>query len=150
MVQMTYPCLARVRSADKFWKRRRTFKLTSHYYGRKRNCYSIAIKYCHRALAYATKARLLKKKVAKDLWETRIGAAAAELGSSYDNIVYGMSRCNIALNRKSLANLAVWEPRSFKALNKIAIARLRIDPELPKGLNDLGPAPVGVITRGML
>nr|CAG4652288.1 EOG090X0H9C [Triops cancriformis] len=150
MVQITYPCFARVKSADKFWKRRRTFKLTAHYYGRQRNCYSVAIKLCHRALAYSTRARLLKKKVAKELWETRIGATAQELGSSYEAIVYGMSRCNIALDRKSLANLAVWEPRSFKALNKVAITRLRGDPDLPKGLNNLGPAPAGVITRGML
>jgi len=59
-----------------------------------------------------------------------------------------MARCHIALDRKTLANLAIWEPRTFKSLTQIASAKLRQDPV--KGLNDIGPVPTGVITRGML
>nr|CAG4638826.1 EOG090X0H9C [Cyclestheria hislopi] len=140
--------LSRIPSADKFWKRRRILRLTAHYYGRKRNCYSIAIKYCHRALVYATKSRELKKKDMKELWEQRIEAGSQELGSSYEALVRGMARCNIVLDRKTLANLAIWEPRTFKSLVQIASAKLRQNP--PKGLDNLGPPPTGVITRGML
>nr|CAG4645226.1 EOG090X0H9C [Leptodora kindtii] len=138
----------RTPKADIFWKRRRLFKLTAHYYGRKRNCYSIAIKLCHRALAFATKGRALKKKDARELWEQRIEAGCSELGSSYEVLVRGIARCHIALDRKILANLAIWEPRTFKSLTQIAHEKLRQDP--PKGINDLGPAPKGIITRGML
>jgi large subunit ribosomal protein L20 len=101
------------------------------------------------------------------LWEQRIQAGAAEHGSSFEAIVRGLARCTISLNRKTLANLAIWEPRTFKvrylmcfdfvsilnekhsqSLTQVASAKLRQDP--PKGLQDLGPPPDGVITRGML
>jgi len=145
---LTNVLFSRAPKPDNFWKRRRLFKLTSHYYGRKRNCYSIAIRYAHRALAYATKGRKLKKNDAKELWEQRIQAGAAEFGSSYEAVVRGIARCHIALDRKTLANLAIWEPRTFKSLTQIASAKLKQDPI--KGLNDVGPSPTGVITRGML
>nr|CAG4650602.1 EOG090X0H9C [Sida crystallina] len=133
---------------DAFWRRRRLFKLTAHYYGRKRNCYSIAIRYALRALVFSTKSRKLKKKDIKELWIQRIQAGAAEHDSSYETLVSGMAKCNIALNHKTLANLAIWEPRTFQSLTQIASAKLRQEPS--KGLNDLKPPPAGVITRGML
>nr|CAH0107111.1 unnamed protein product [Daphnia galeata] len=105
----------RATKPDNFWKRRRVFKLTAHYYGRKRNCYSIAIKYLHRALAYVRKSRQLKKRDAIELWQQRISAGCRELGSSYEVLVRGMARCQIALDKKTLANLAIWEPRTFSS-----------------------------------
>nr|CAG4641319.1 EOG090X0H9C [Eulimnadia texana] len=144
----TKALLARNPKPDNFWKRRRLFKLTAHYYGRRRNCYSIAIKYCHRALVYATKARKLKKVDMKELWTQRVEAGARELGSTAEALAAGLARCSISLSMKSLSNLAIWEPRTFKALTQVASAKLRQDP--PKGLADLGPPPKGVITRGML
>lgn len=84
----------------------------------------------------------------KELWEQRIQAGAVEHGSCYESLVRGIARCNIALDRKTLANLAIWEPRTFKSLTEIASEKLKQDP--PKGLNDLGPASAGVLTRGML
>ncbi|EFX80472.1 50S ribosomal protein L20-like [Daphnia pulex] len=139
---------SRTPNADGFWKRRRVFKLTAHYYGRKRNCYSIAIRYLHRALVYVRKSRKLKKRDAVELWQQRISAGCRELGSSYEALVRGMARCQIALDRKTLANLAIWEPRTFKSLTHIAAAKLQREPI--KGLNDFSPPPAGVITRGML
>nr|CAG4647522.1 EOG090X0H9C [Megafenestra aurita] len=133
---------------DNFWKKRRVFKMTAHYHGRKRNCYSLAIRHVHRALAYATKGRQLKKLDIKELWVKRISAGCTELGSSYEALVRGMARCRIALDKKSLSDLAIWEPRTFKSLTQIAAAKLRQEPI--KGLNDIGPPPTGVITRGML
>lgn len=81
-----------------------------------------------------------------------------------------ISRCHIALDRRSVANLAIWEPRSFKvtklssvrketittglpisslkALVHIACAKLKQDSS--QGLNSLESVPAGVITRGML
>ncbi|XP_057375990.1 large ribosomal subunit protein bL20-like [Daphnia carinata] len=138
----------RAPKADNFWKRRRVFKLTAHYRGRKRNCYSIAIKHVHRALVYVKKGRQLKKKDAIELWQQRISAGCRELGSSYEALVRGMARCQIALDKKTLANLAIWEPRTFKSLTQIAAAKLRQEPI--KGLNDISPPPPGVMTRGML
>nr|CAG4645914.1 EOG090X0H9C [Lynceus sp. MCZ IZ 141354] len=149
MVNLTNSLMNRARGFDKFWKRRRVFRMTAHFYGRKRNVYSIAIKYLHRALAKSTKARQFKKRDFKELWNTRLEASTQELGSSYEGLVHGLSRCHIALNRQSLTTLAIWEPRTFKALTKIATLKVRHQP--PRGLQDIkGPLPDGIITRGML
>nr|CAG4642161.1 EOG090X0H9C [Eurycercus lamellatus] len=133
---------------DNFWKRRQIFKMTSHYYGRKRNCYSIAIRLCQRALVYSTKGRKLKKADLKELWEQRIQAGCEELGTSCEALARGLARCHIALDRRIISDLAIWEPRTFKSLTQIATAKLKQDPV--KGLNNIGLPPTGVITRGML
>nr|CAG4643598.1 EOG090X0H9C [Ilyocryptus agilis] len=148
MVWLTKVFWNRAPKPDKFWKRRQLFKMTAHYYGRKRNCYSIAIRYCHRALVFSTKGRKLKKADMRELWEQRISAGCKELGSSYEVLARGLARCHIALNRQVISNLAVWEPRTFKSLVQIAAAKIQQDGV--KGLNNFGPPPSGVITRGML
>jgi large subunit ribosomal protein L20 len=53
------------------------------------------------------------------LWQQRISAGCRELGSSYEVLVRGMARCQIALDKKTLANLAIWEPRTFKVTHKL-------------------------------
>ncbi|GBN48625.1 hypothetical protein AVEN_80159-1, partial [Araneus ventricosus] len=45
---------------DKSFKRQKILKLTAKYYGRKRNCYSIAIKFLQKALRYTTVGRKIK------------------------------------------------------------------------------------------
>ncbi|CAG2068188.1 unnamed protein product, partial [Timema podura] len=85
-----------------------------HYRGRSRNCYSIAIRNVHRALVFATQGRKLKKEDMKILWDTRITAACEEHNFTYPLLQEGLSRCNVLLNRKSLADLAAWEPRTFE------------------------------------
>nr|CAG4648358.1 EOG090X0H9C [Moina brachiata] len=147
-MHLTQVVMNRAPKPDSFWRKRRVFKMTAHYYGRKRNCYSIAIRLVHRALAFSTKSRRLKKLEIKELWQQRIEAGCRELGSSYEALVRGLGRCRIALDRKSLSNLAIWEPRTFKSLTQVAAARLRQEPI--QGLNDISPPPAGVITRGML
>lgn len=122
------------------------FSLTAHFYGRKKNCYTSAIRYVHRALQYNTLARQLKKRDLKELYDTRITAACTELGTQYTDMKSVLDNTNIALDRGILQNLAIWEPRSFRALTLVAKAK-----QAELGLNSLeGPSPAGVITRGML
>uniref|UniRef100_T1IES4 Uncharacterized protein n=1 Tax=Rhodnius prolixus TaxID=13249 RepID=T1IES4_RHOPR len=66
MVFQTVALFVRSKGPDEFWRKRRIFKLAAHFIGRRRNCYSIAIRYVHRALAYATKGRKLKKEDMKN------------------------------------------------------------------------------------
>ncbi|XP_063865137.1 large ribosomal subunit protein bL20m-like isoform X2 [Scylla paramamosain] len=143
---ITSPTLfARARGGDRFWKRRRVVSLSAHFYGRKRNCYTIAIKYVNRALRYNTLARRLRKSDVRELWTTRISAACTELGTKYPDMKIMMDDSSIALNRNMLQNLAIWEPRSFRALALLTKSRQEV------GLNSLeGPSPAGVVTRGML
>ncbi|XP_014483216.1 PREDICTED: 39S ribosomal protein L20, mitochondrial [Dinoponera quadriceps] len=127
MVFLSLPLLIRSRGPDEFWRKRKIFMLAAHHLGRRRNCYSIAIRSVQRALQYCTKGRKQKKEDMRELWEHRIQAGAQEHGINFQILKEGLSRCNIFLNRKVLAELAVWEPRSFKSLTDIACARAKQD-----------------------
>ncbi|CAO1423477.1 unnamed protein product [Diamesa tonsa] len=119
MVFTTLINFVRTRGPDEFWRKRKIFKLSAHYIGRRRNCYSIAIRNVNRALAYATKGRELKKLDMAELWTQRITAGAESHGISYTQFAEGLHQNNIQLNRKVLSELAVWEPSTFEALAKI-------------------------------
>uniref|UniRef100_A0A0A9XTS5 Large ribosomal subunit protein bL20m n=1 Tax=Lygus hesperus TaxID=30085 RepID=A0A0A9XTS5_LYGHE len=127
MVFQTVALMIRSRGPDEFWRKRKIFKLAAHYVGRRRNCYSIAIRNVHRALVYATKGRQLKKQDMVELWETRISAGSEQHGLPYKHLNEGLHRSSILLNRKTLADLAIWEPFSFKALTQIAWTKMRED-----------------------
>ncbi|KAF0294085.1 39S ribosomal protein L20, mitochondrial [Amphibalanus amphitrite] len=114
MVFLTSPAWIRAAKPDKFWRRRRTFRLSAHYFGRARNCYKTAIIRVEKALSYALVGRQQKKKDMVQLWEQRLEAGCAEHGTSLPVLRQGLMRCNVLLNRKTLADLAIWEPRTFK------------------------------------
>lgn len=71
-------------------------------------------------MAYATLGRKQKRRDLRELWEQRVTSGARQHGLDYDTFSENLSRNNIMLNRKTLADLACWEPRSFEALAKIA------------------------------
>lgn len=148
MVFQTLPMLARSRGPDEFWRKRRIFRLSAHFVGRSRNCYSLAIRAVHRALQYCTKGRKLKKKDMTLLWETRLHAACEEHNFTYPLMKESLSRCDILLNKKVLSDLAIWEPRTFKSLTKLAWSKAKEDGL--NGVRELGDFPPGIITRGML
>ncbi|CAG9768519.1 unnamed protein product [Ceutorhynchus assimilis] len=140
--------LIRAKGPDEFWRKRRIFKLAAHFVGRKRNCYSIAVRYVHRALAYATKGRKLKKMDMRSLWETRVTAGCNQHNMEYGTFRESLVRSDILLNRKTLADLAIWEPHTFKSLTDIA-KRRAIDDGLVC-LNNKEEPVDRIITRGTL
>lgn len=127
MVFLTVANWVRARGPDEFWRKRKIFRLAAHYIGRRRNCYSVAVRNVHRALVYATKARKLKKQDMKALWDTRITAACEQHNITAFSLREGLDRANIMLDRKSLADLAAWEPQTFKCLAAVAQEKLRLD-----------------------
>ncbi|XP_076640556.1 mitochondrial ribosomal protein L20 [Colletes latitarsis] len=147
MVFLSAQLFGRCRGPDEFWRKRQIFKLAAHYIGRRRNCYSIAIRNVHRALLKSTLGRQLKKQDMKELWETRIDAATNEHGISLRPFLEGLSRCNILLNRKSLATLAIWEPRTFKCLSNIACAKAKLG-----GIKQVSdtPMPESIVVKGLV
>lgn len=147
MVFLSLNLLARARGPDEFWRKRKIFKLAAHYIGRRRNCYSIAIRNVHRALVYATQGRRLKKMDITELREQRLEAATNEHGISFRTLKEGLGRCNVLLNRKVLADLSIWEPRSFKALTGIALAREKQDHSKHVADNEV---PKSVFVRGLI
>lgn len=73
-----------------------------------------------RALEYAYRDRRNKKRDLRGLWITRINAAARLEGTTYGNLIAGLKKANVELDRKVLAELAVNEPKAFAAVVKAA------------------------------
>lgn len=71
-----------------------------------------------RALQYAYRDRRNRKRDVRGLWITRINAAARENGTTYGELIAGIKRSNIELDRKVLAEMAVNEPEAFSAVVK--------------------------------
>ena len=73
-----------------------------------------------KALTYAYRDRRNKKRDLRSLWITRINSAAREFGTTYGKLISGMKAANIQIDRKILAELAVSEPKAFKAIVETA------------------------------
>ena len=69
---------------------------------------------------YAFIGRRLRKRDFRKLWIARINAAARLNGLSYSRFMHGLKQSGIELNRKSLADIAVNDPRAFSALAESA------------------------------
>lgn len=71
-----------------------------------------------RSLVYAYRDRRNRKRDLRSLWITRINAAARENGTTYGQLIAGLKASNNELDRKTLAELAVSEPKAFTAVVK--------------------------------
>jgi large subunit ribosomal protein L20 len=73
-----------------------------------------------KSLQFATRDRRNRKRTFRQLWNTRINAAARLNGTTYSQLINGLKAANITLDRKVLAELAVNEPAAFTAVVKAA------------------------------
>lgn len=69
-----------------------------------------------RSLQFAYRDRRNRKRTLRQLWNLRINAAAREHGTTYSRLIAGLKAANVTLDRKILAELAVNEPKAFKAV----------------------------------
>ena len=69
-----------------------------------------------KSLRYSYRDRRTRKRDLRSLWITRINNASRELGLSYSQLINGLKKQNIAIDRKILADLAVSQPEAFKAI----------------------------------
>ncbi len=97
-------------------RRKKYLKMAKGYRGGRRRLYRTAREAVERALAYAYRDRKVRKREFRSLWITRINAALRPLGMSYSKFIGGLKKANIALDRKVLADLAVFQPQSFARL----------------------------------
>ncbi|XP_077551490.1 mitochondrial ribosomal protein L20 [Haemaphysalis longicornis] len=139
----------RVKSgASRFWKRQRIFQLAAHFYGRRRNCYRLAIRSVQKALTHSMVGRRVKRAELGRLWMGRIGAASLEHGIPYEPFYINLNKCQVALDRNVLAQLTYTEPRTFKSLATLARFKRSVDAVDQKSV--LEEPPEGVFSRGML
>src|SRR3990167_1555025 len=88
-------------------------KLAKGYRGMNRTAFKKANEAVMKAGMHAYKDRRIKKRDFRSLWITRLNAAVRAEGIAYSRFVNGLKKKNIALNRKTLSELAINEPDVF-------------------------------------
>ncbi len=103
-------------------RHKKVLALTKGHWGARHRLYRTAHESMLHSLAYAYRDRRNRKRDFRRLWIQRINAAARQHGLSYSRFIAGLSRANVAVDRKILAELAVTDPSAFGELAKLAQA----------------------------
>ncbi len=120
--------MARVkRAVNAHKKRRTTLELASGYRGQRSRLYRKAKEQMLHSLNYAYRDRRARKGDFRQLWITRINAAARQNGMTYNRFIQGLKAAGVEVDRKILAELAVNDPTAFAAL--VDVARDNADPQ---------------------
>ena len=101
-------------------RRKAVLKLAKGYYGSKHALYRTAHEQVMRSLAYAYRDRKNRKRDFRKLWISRINAACQLNDIKYSRFINGLALANIAINRKMLAEMAVFDAEGFANLCAIA------------------------------
>ena len=101
-------------------RRKKILKRARGFYGMQHSSFRVAANKVARALAYAYSGRKLKKREYRALWNVRINAAARRNGTTYSQLIHGLARNGVELDRKILADIAVHDPEGFAKLVEVA------------------------------
>ena len=117
--------MARIKGALMTRKRRnKVLKLAKGYYGSKSNLFKTAKQAVMKSGNYAYIGRKQKKRNFRQLWITRISAAAKMNGMNYSTFMNGCKKAGITLNRKMLSEIAINDAAGFTAIADKAKAAL--------------------------
>lgn len=97
-------------------RHKKVLKAAKGYYGRRKNTIRTAKQAVDKARQYAYRDRRVRKREFRALWIQRINAAARVHGMTYSQLMGGLGKAGIEVDRKMLADLAVREPAAFAAL----------------------------------
>lgn len=101
-------------------RRKKVFKRNKGFRGSLKRLYTRAKQANVKALKYSTRDRKTKKREFRSLWITRINAAVRPFGLSYGRFINGLKRAKVALDRRTLAELALSDPSAFKRIVEVA------------------------------
>lgn len=105
-------------------RHKKVLALAKGYRGRRKNVYRVAKQAVMKAGQYAYRDRRQRKRQFRQLWIVRINAAARANGLSYSKFMNGLKRAAIEIDRKVLADLAVFDQAAFSQLAEKAKASL--------------------------
>ena len=105
-------------------KHKKVLKQAKGYYGARSRVYRVATQAVTKAGQYAYRDRKTKKRTFRSLWITRINAQARAEGVSYSQLIAGLKKAGIDLDRRVLADLAVHDKPAFAAIAEQAKAAL--------------------------
>ncbi|GAB3475010.1 50S ribosomal protein L20 [Amycolatopsis cihanbeyliensis] len=113
--------MARVKRAVNAQKKRRaTLENASGYRGQRSRLYRKAKEQTLHSFNYAYRDRRARKGDFRQLWITRINAAARQNGVTYNRFIQGLKAAGVEVDRKILAELAVHDAAAFTALAEVA------------------------------
>lgn len=101
-------------------RHKKLLKQAKGFWGQRKNIFKRAKETLLRAMAFAFKGRKLKKRDMRSLFIARIKAGARQNDVSYSQFMHGLKKADVSLNRKMLAQLAVYEPAGFAKLASVA------------------------------
>ena len=105
-------------------RHKKVLKEAKGYYGARSRVFRVANQAVTKAGQYAYRDRRSKKRVFRSLWITRINAPARESGITYSQVIAGLKKANIEIDRRVLADLAVHDKAAFSAIVDQAKASL--------------------------
>lgn len=113
--------MARVKKAVNAKKKhKKVLKLTKGFYGQKSKVFKAANPAMLKSLSSAYVGRKRKKRDYRRLWITRINAAARQNGISYSQLMNGLNKAGVQVNRKMLSEMAIHDAAGFTAMVEIA------------------------------
>lgn len=92
------------------------------------HCYRLAVRRVEKSLQHSYNGRKQKKRQYRSLWISRINAAVRAEDMSYSRFVNACDHTQVQINRKILAQLAIYEPFSFGAI----VSSVRTEAEVPR------------------
>jgi len=102
-------------------RRNKVLKLAKGFRGGRSRLYRSAAEAVDRALAYAYRDRRTKKRDFRRLWIARINAGAHMNDISYSQLIGGLKKAGIELDRKVLSNMAILDAAAFSEVVKVAV-----------------------------
>ena len=105
-------------------RHKKIMSMAKGYRGRNKNVFRVAVEKVEKGLQYAYRDRRAKKRNFRSLWIQRINAAARLYDMTYSRFISGLTKANIELDRKVLADIALKEPQAFAKLVDSAKAAL--------------------------
>ncbi len=97
-------------------RHKKVLKQAKGYYGARSRVYRVAFQAVTKAGQYAYRDRRAKKRTFRQLWIARINAASRQNGLSYSRFINGLKKTSIEIDRKILADIAVYDQVAFAAL----------------------------------
>ncbi len=97
-------------------RHKKVLKQAKGYYGARSRVYRVAVQAVTKAGQYAYRDRRQRKRQFRQLWIARINAAARTNGLSYSRFINGLKKACVEIDRKILADIAVYDKGAFTAL----------------------------------
>ena len=97
-------------------RHKKVLDLAKGYRGRGSKAYRVALEKVEKGLRYAYRDRRNKKREFRSLWIQRINAGARQNGLTYSQLMDGLKKSGIEVDRKVLSDIAAQEPDSFRLL----------------------------------